>query len=258
MWPATVSDFRLDVYEISVGRFRAFVADYPANLPAPGSGRNPSDPGDTGWDASWTSSLPVDATALRRQIKCDPQPGFVTWTDSPSANENLPMNCIDWFVAQALCIWDGGRLPTEAEWNYAAAGGAEQRLYPWSVPPADATIDPNHAVYSTTGGLNPPMSRVGSRSPLGDGKWGQSDLAGNLWELTRDQLDFAMPGWGYPIPCSDCVSAVPVTTTRPGSNDAIHGGGIYNAPTRLWSSARDIIQVLSPEADIGARCARAP
>ena len=102
------------------------------------------------------------------------------------------------------------------------------------------------------------MSRVGSRSPLGDGKWGQADLAGNLWELTRDQVDPAVPGWGYPLPCTDCISAVPVDATRPGSIDAIHGGGIYNDPTRLRSSARDIIGALSPEADIGARCARAP
>lgn len=254
--PATVSDFRLDIYEITVGRFRAFLAGYPANLPAPGSGRNPNDPADTGWDASWTPTLPVDATALRRQIKCDPQPGFVTWTDSPSTNETLPMNCIDWFVAQAFCIWDGGRLPTEAEWNYAAAGGSEQRLYPWSVPPTDATVDPNHAVY--TMGVNPPMSRVGSRSPLGDGKWGQSDLAGNLWELTRDQVDVSMPRSSYPLPCNDCISAVPVDATWPGSSAAIHGGGIYNGPTSLKSSARDLIGARSPEADIGARCARAP
>jgi formylglycine-generating enzyme required for sulfatase activity len=257
MWPATVSDFRLDVYEITVGRFRAFTAGYPANLPAAGTGRNPNDPTDTGWDASWTALLPVDATALRRQIKCDPQPGFVTWTDSPSANESLPMNCIDWFVAQAFCIWDGGRLPTEAEWNYAAAGGSEQRLYPWSVPPGDATVDPSHAVYATIS-LNPPVSRVGSRSPLGDGKWGQADLAGNIWELTRDQLDFQAPGLGFPIPCSDCISAVPVTTVAPGSNAAIHGGGFYNDPTSISTIARQNIPVRSPEADIGARCARAP
>src|SRR5262249_21291377 len=96
MWPATVSDFRLDVYEITVGRFRAFVAAYPANLPAPGTGANPNNPSDTGWDASWTSRLPIDAVALKRQIKCDPQPGYPTWTDNPSSNENLPMNCIDW------------------------------------------------------------------------------------------------------------------------------------------------------------------
>jgi len=67
-----------------------------------------------------------------------------------------------------------------------------------------------------------------------------------------------MPTWGYPLPCNDCISAVPVDATRPGSNAAIHGGGIYNDPTRLKSSARDLIGALVPEADIGARCARAP
>jgi formylglycine-generating enzyme required for sulfatase activity len=169
------------------------------------------------------------------------------------------MNCMEWFVAQAFCIWDGGRLPTEAEWNYAAAGGSEQRLYPWSVPPSDATVDPSHAVYQTNS-RTPPVSPVGSRSPLGDGKWGQSDLAGNLWEFTRDQLDIQGPGLGYPSPCKDCISSVPVDTTRPGpgSNDAIRGGGFYNASTGVASSSRQNIGVLYPEADIGARCARAP
>jgi formylglycine-generating enzyme len=100
--------------------------------------------------------------------------------------------------------------------------------------------------------------KVGSRSPLGDGRWGQADLAGNVWELTRDQLDFQAPGWGFPIPCSDCISTVPVTTAAPGSNAAIHGGGFYNDPTSISTTARQTNPVRSPEADIGARCARAP
>ena len=257
MWPATVSDFRLDVYEITVGRLRAFVEAYPANRPAPGSGRNPNDPTDTGWDASWTALLPADATELRKQINCKAQLGF-TWTDSPSTHENLPANCITFFVAQAFCIWDGGRLPTDAEWNYAAAGGAEQRYYAWSTPADSQTIDPSYAVYGTST-TTMPVSPVGSRSPRGDGKWGQADLAGNVCELTRDQLDLQAPGLGYPLPCSDCISAAPVATTKPGgSDDAIHGGGFYNGYLMVQSSSRQNIGVVTPEADVGARCARAP
>src|SRR6185503_5212427 len=100
------------------------------------------------------------------------------------------MNCVSWFEAFAFCAWDGGRLPTETEWNYAAAGGNEQRVYPWG-----ANIDLTKASYDCAGdgsGTGTPncmfsdMLPVGSRSPQGDGKWGQADLAGNVWEWTLD------------------------------------------------------------------------
>jgi formylglycine-generating enzyme required for sulfatase activity len=46
--PATVSDFRLDTYEITVGRFRKFVAVYSSDMIAEGAGKNPNDPNDPG------------------------------------------------------------------------------------------------------------------------------------------------------------------------------------------------------------------
>ena len=131
-----------------MGRFRAFVAagmGTQASPPAPGAGAHPTIPG-SGWDANWNTSLPENTTELLASIKCIPFV-FPTWTDIPAANEHRPMNCISWYLAMAFCAWDGGFLPTEAEWNYAAAGGDQQRAYPWSSPVASLSIDPSYASY---------------------------------------------------------------------------------------------------------------
>jgi formylglycine-generating enzyme len=126
-YPATVSSFRLDRFEV-VGRFRKFVAAYPGSKPKAGDGAHPLIAG-SGWDAAWDANLPADKPTLVALSKCDSS--FQTWTDAPGANENLPMNCMSWYEALSFCAWDGGRLPTEAEWNDAAAGGSEQRVCPW-------------------------------------------------------------------------------------------------------------------------------
>ncbi len=247
-YPATVSDFYLDKYEITVGRFRQFVnagMGTQANPPAAGAGANPLIPG-SGWDSAWNEWLATDAASLTANIKCPSVNGQNhTWTDAAGSNESKAMNCIEWHTAFAFCAWDGGRLPTEAEWNYAASGGSEQRYYPWSSPPTSTTIDDSYAVYC---GGTCSIQNVGSKSPKGDGKWGQADLGGNLSEWTLDYLD------PYQTPCDNCADLNNVVMWDIPSSREIRGGDFPDGAKGLQSAFRDFG---SPGPDtIGARCAR--
>jgi len=255
-YPATVSSFWLDTYEISVGRFRQFVnAGFgtQASPPPAGAGAHPKIP-NSGWDPSWNASLPADTASLIATVKCTAV--YQTWTDTPGANEDRPMNCISWFDAMAFCAWDGRRLPTEAEWNYAAAGGDQQRAYPWSSPASSLTIDPSYASYwldgtSTCLGDGMPgcamtdLVVVGTKSP-GNGRWGQADLAGNMLEWTLDTLS------AYPSPCDDCASL-----SLSGSR-AMRGGSMFDPSSYLRSSFRSQTPPSTRSANSGARCARSP
>jgi formylglycine-generating enzyme required for sulfatase activity len=237
--PATISTFRLDRYEVTVARFRQFVMagqGTQQNPPATGAGAHPNI-ANSGWNAAWNANLRVDTAALLAALKCDS-----IWTDSPGANDNLPVVCISWFDALAFCVWDGGYLPTEAEWHHAASGGSEQRAYPWSNPPGDTAIDCNHANYAACAGS---VDIVGLTSPLGDGRWGQADLAGNALEWVFD--------WSstYSSPCVDCMN--PPGSTRQGRGGAIFDGDM----STLRTSSR--YHTGSPTDRVGgvtARCAR--
>jgi formylglycine-generating enzyme required for sulfatase activity len=52
-------------------------------------------------------------------------------TDSAGEKTNLPKTFVKWENAQEYCVWIGGRLPTEAEWEKAARGGLSKKFYPW-------------------------------------------------------------------------------------------------------------------------------
>src|SRR6202012_3658980 len=91
-FPATVSPFALDVFEVTVARFRNFVAAYDNwEKPAAGSGRDPNDENDMGWDPSWTSRLQPTRSDLEAVLACSAYGNVGTWTDSASSNEFLPI-----------------------------------------------------------------------------------------------------------------------------------------------------------------------
>jgi sulfatase modifying factor 1 len=221
--PATISDFRLDKYEVTVGRFRAFVEAGMGTWQCPpgtGAGAHDRIPG-SGWDENWKGFLSYDTPSLIGDLKCDPK--FATWTDQPGANENLPINCVSWYEAMAFCISDGGYLPTTAEWNFAASGGTDQRAYPWSQPPGSPVIDCTDASYLTMFRTCAAVIPVGSK-PAGNARWGQADMAGNVWEWNLDWASVSVIP-SYIDPCVDCAKL----TQDPNWSYREVRGGDFNA-----------------------------
>jgi sulfatase modifying factor 1 len=244
--PATISNFKLDNYEITVGRFRKFVdAGQGTQIGAPitGKGAHPNLAG-SGWTAGYNAPLSADKATLLANLKTISNPAgpssVCLWTDAPGAYENYPMNCINWLEAFAFCVWDGGYLPTEAEWNYAAMGGSNYWTFPWGTTAPDSTL----AVFGQTA---PPPGTVGSKA-AGNGRYGQSDLAGNVWEWYLDAYTTTPP-----VPCTDCAVIDPNNTSR-----GVRGGGFASAAASL--RALDPSPYAYPydyrAYGIGARCAR--
>jgi formylglycine-generating enzyme required for sulfatase activity len=221
-----------------------------ANPPRAGAGAH-AKIGESGWHTSWDRELVSTTGALVAAFKCNAT--FQTWTDTPGANEQRPMSCVTWYEAMAFCAWDGGYLPSEAEWNYAAAGGDQQRACPWSNPASSLTADGSHASYLSgancvgdgmAGCAVTDLVLVGTK-PAGDGRWGQSDLAGNVSEWTLDWLSV------YPDPCMDCAN-LGVASER-----VIRGGNFGQAAFSMRMVSRSPFAPLSRSHGIGVRCARA-
>lgn len=142
-----VSPFWLDVHEVTVGRYRACVAA--------GDCTEPADP--------------MHLTHLR------------------DADPMLPVIGVTVAQATAFCRAAGGRLPTETEWERAAAG-AHARPFPWGTEVGCDRANWGHCVD----GLVP----VGSY-PLGRSPEGVDDLMGNVWELTSDRIVVYLPDANY-------------------------------------------------------------
>lgn len=129
-----VGDFWLDKTEVTVAAYRACVERGACSLP------KPDDP-------------------------------FCTW--EMRDHDEHPINCVSWPEAQAYCAFAGKRLPTEAEWELAGSGGAENRRFSWGDNDPTTSI----ACFSHPGGT----CKVAS---FPAGAYGLFDMSGNVWEWT--------------------------------------------------------------------------
>jgi formylglycine-generating enzyme required for sulfatase activity len=227
---ATVAEHRLDRYEATVGRFRNFVEHY-AGAPHPESGQHPWVVA-SGWRSEWDMNMPADAGALVEALACDSGASF---SPTPGGLDALPVNCVTWFEAFAFCAWDGARLPTEAEWEYAASGGALERSFPWGEEAPGATT----ALFDAS-----ELELVGAK-PDGAGHYQQLDLAGSLSEWGFDWFG------PYAGPCSNCALA------EGGTERVVRGGSfLSDDPGELRASARRAAAPDTRSRSLGFRCAR--
>jgi formylglycine-generating enzyme required for sulfatase activity len=264
--PASISGLRIDKYLVTVGRFRQFVRAWNEGsgyTPSAGAGKHAhlnsgqglaaaGSPGmfEPGWvaiDDSWIN--PTDANLLGCPA--------TTWTPAPGANENLPMNCIDWWEAYAFCIWDDAFLPSEAELGYVEAGGSDQREYPWGATAPGTNNE--YAIFGyvrhgevgchypetgrCTGAAN--IASVGA-AKAGAGRWSQLDLTGDVGEWALDWFS------AYDDPCTDCAQLDAVQTR------VIRGAAYDSVEANLAPAFRDGRYPPGRNGDVGLRCARTP
>ena len=237
----TVGSFALDAYEVTVARFNAFWAVRTASL---GSIRSAPIAYPGGQSIAWGVASQAPLT----------QDSTYNWSAISTTRDAHPMNGVDWWLSQEFCVWDGGRLPTDAEWEYAARGRAVEvlasgRIYPWGdtpIPACDRVQMPGCA--GTDGGGT---RRVGSFAASA----GLFDMAGNVFEWTADNYEpYSTSGSSA---CGNRSGLTNVLCNNDATGYRVFRGGSWVYQVEFLRAASRFIGAPADRLiDLGFRCAR--
>lgn len=223
----TLADYYIDQYEISVGQYVTFLNEV--------VGFYQYESGCFGFPCLATQFEGFDS--------------FVTDSNGQHVgqgeSEDRPVNVIRWHGAAAYCEWVGGRLPTEAEWEYAAKGNTPQ-LYPWGDEPPDET----RAVFGATdiGFRYTVQIEPIDGLPDGASPFDVYGMAGGVSEWVADAYaaDFY----------ANSPAENPANITDATAERYVVRGGAWNSPTEdLRTTARQPLSPLENDKAVGFRCA---
>jgi len=215
--------FYFDKREVTVEAFAAFVRTHPPwardRIPAAASNGK--------YLSSWSGDVP------------------------PANSDSLPVNFVTWYAATAYCASVGKRLPTEAEWEFAALGGQRGDVFPWGATPPTV----RNANWSESG-MHAPIA-VAHYAP---NAYGLYDMAGNVWEYVADRWRdrYSVPDT-FAIVSPDSILALrPSALLAARGRYVIRGGSFDGGELNLRVRFRDSHPADGAQPHVGFRCARSP